>query len=114
MPPAKKATTRRTTAKPKTFDDKRKALLAKRGESRWDFDAYGRTWSVKRPNIALVGELEDAETIGAFTAYLVAHVDESERQDFIDALKNDEELDLDIIQLLAEDMQRVVYAGIPT
>lgn len=113
----KKATGARATArtKPKTFDEKRAAIIAARKTSgRYEWDAYGQTWHVKRPNIALVGELEDADSIGAFTNYLIAHIDEGQRAEFLDELLKDEELDLDIITAMTEDLQELVYSELPT
>ena len=114
-PTAKKAAGRTRTAKPKTFAEKREQIIADRKvTTRFEWEVYGRIWHLKRPNVALLGELEERDDIAGFTLYLTAHIDAAEREDFMQALAADEELDFDIITAMAEDMQSIVYSEIPT
>lgn len=105
--PAKKVAATRRTAPPR-------AKPEPTGPKRWDWDAYGQTWSVKRPNVVIASEIEDAETAGAFINYLVAHVDADQRDAFFEALTGDEDLDITGLMDMIAELQEVVYADIPT
>lgn len=108
------AATRRTTPKaaPNDFDAQRKKN--KRKAARFEWIAYGTTWTVKRPNIAVAARLEDLDTIGSFVDYLLAHIVKDQRVDFLKELEADEDLDMDVVGDMAESLQKVVYADIPT
>lgn len=103
MPPAK------TPAKVVDFDAARKRRKGKRFKWR----AYGKTWDLKRPNVAVMADLESLETTGAFINYITAHVDATQRKDFLATLAADEELDFDVLADMAKSMQEVVYADLP-
>lgn len=114
MTQAKPAATRRTT--PKVADNDFDALRRKkkRKPARFDWIAYGVTWTAKRPNIAVAARLEDLDTVGSFVNYILAHIVKDQREDFLAKLEGDEDLDLDVIADMAESLQKVVYADLPT
>lgn len=97
-----------------SFDDARKKASKGRKASHYQMTAYGKTWDLKRPNQVLIGELESSESVGAMVDYLLAHVVEAQRSDFMLALKDDEGLDITDLVTLHELMAEVVYADLPT
>ena len=113
MPPTKKAgATRTATPKLSAFDAERKKLIEKRSVSTvFEWEGYGRTWHVKRPNPALVQAMKEDES--SFMDFVLGHFVESERSEFLATLVADEDFDFDVIELLQAQIQEVVYAEIP-
>lgn len=113
------AATRRTTVRKNTdpthvdFDASRKKK-GKGGKVCGSLTAFGKTWDLKRPNIALVGELEKTEDIQSLTAYVIAHVVEAQRSDLLAAMLADEALDMEEMMILGNDVTNAVYSDIPT
>jgi hypothetical protein len=104
-------TTKKAAAKVVDFDAARK----RSGQlKRYPWKSYGRVWQVKRPNSIVLGDLEDVETVGGFINYILAHIDQSERADFVAACREDEELDEKVLAEMAESLAKVVYADLPT
>lgn len=106
--------TRRRPAGPQIVDFDAERKKRKKKAARFQWRAFGRVWSLKRPNVAVVGELEELDTVGAFVNYLLAHVDKADREEFLKALHDDEDLDFDVVAEMAESMQKVVYSDLPT
>ncbi len=112
------ATTRRTTPKkpkpidPSDFDAIRASK--KRKSVRFDWTAYGETWAVKRPNVAVAAQLEELDSIGSFINYILAHIDADQREAFLAKLAADEDLDFDVLGDMTDSLQKVVYADLPS
>ena len=104
--------TRTATPKLSAFDAERKKLIEKRSVSTvFEWEGYGRTWHVKRPNPALVQAMKEDES--SFMDFVLGHFVESERSEFLATLVADEDFDFDVIELLQAQIQEVVYAEIP-
>ncbi len=61
-----------------------------------------------------MADIEELSTVTSFVNYLVAHIIEEERLEFYDELREDEELDFDILLAMVESMGKQVYSEIPT
>lgn len=112
------AGTRRTTPRKVTsisdFEAERKKIVkARKGTKTFEWDVYDRTWHLKRPNIAFIAEQEESETIGSLVNTIVSHIVKEEREDFLKALADDEDLDFDVLGAMIGSMQKIVYAEIP-
>ncbi len=118
MPPAAKrptATKRTAAARPQTFDERRQAAIAARQETAvFEWEGYGRTWHLRRPNPALVAGLEETESVTAIINFILGYIVEDERDEFYAALAGDEALDFDILGLITTEFSEIVYAEIPT
>lgn len=116
MPAA--AATRRTTApKPNVvnFDEARKAAKkGKRKPALKPLVAFGREWTLHRPNIALVGDLIDSDRVAALGLMIAASVVKSERDEFLAAMMGEEDFDEEDLLKLAEIVNEAVFEGIPT
>ena len=115
MPAAKPATTRRTTAKKPVvvhdFDAERKRIIKARKNATAPWSCYGREWTVKRPNTAVVSELNsDEDPFGYLIQSLIASVVKDERADFLAALQADEDLDIDVVAAMTAAIAELVYA----
>lgn len=112
----KKVTPINNRPKVLSFDEKRAELIAKRGKTTevFEWDAYGRTWHIKRPNPAVASAVESAEGYAAIIDHVLAHLVEGERDEFFQVLAADDELDLDLIMLMVGEMSAIVYSEIPT
>lgn len=113
------AATRRTTARKPSdpthvdFDATRKKK-GKGGKIVGLLTAFGKDWDLKRPNIALVGELEKTDDIQSLTAYVIAHVAEAQRADLLASMLADEGLDMEEMMVLGNAVTEAVYADLPT
>lgn len=110
---AKKAPARRTaTPKLSAFDAARKKVVEKREtETVFDWEGYGRTWQVCRPNPMIVHQMSTGDA--SFTDFVLSHFVEDQRADFIAATAADPDFDFDIIELIVSEIENVVYADLP-
>jgi hypothetical protein len=127
MPPAKTVAAKKAAATKRTasqraagtavadFDAEREKIIASRKTTnRFEWEAYGRKWVLKRPNAVLLADIEELESISSFITYLAAHVVEEERLDFWETIRSDEDLEIDILTAMVESMGKLVYSEIPT
>lgn len=116
---AKKTASRRVTApRSNVFDfdaERKKIARAKKTKNQtYGIHMYGRDWKLKRPNAILTSELLESEELSGMIDYLLAHLVEGEREEFLAALRGDEDLDEEIVIRLADQLTKAVYADLPT
>lgn len=120
MPVAKKAAATKKAAarrpQPQTvvsdFDLARQKLVSKRTTTTvFEWEGFGRTWHVRRPNPALLQQMQEDKA--TFMDFVLGHFVPEERDDLLAAFAADETFDFDIIELLITEVEKVVYAEIP-
>lgn len=114
---ARKAAATKRTARPSTppmseFDKARAAAISKRTTTNvFEWEGYGRTWHVRRPNPALMAQMQAEQA--TFMDFVLGHFVEAERNEFLATLAADPEFDIDLVHLVIEQIEKVVYAEIP-
>ena len=106
MPPAKQP-----LADVVDFDlevKKRKRSVTKK------FKAFGRMWKIQQANVALLEAFEREQTLVNIFAFIVGHVDESEREDFVDAIRSSPNMDMEGMMALMRAVERAAYPDIPS
>lgn len=105
---------RRTTTAKKAevvdFDLRRKK---RKGDAK-PFRAFGREWPLKKANITALVDFEESEDLAAMFRFVVGHIDKSAREEFIDAIREDDSMDIESLLDLATLVQEAAYPDIPT
>lgn len=113
---SRRVTPRKPVAPPPSEFDKARLKLVKSrkaSETVFPWDAYGKTWHVQRPNPALVAAYGDPEFEVGLMEYLTGHLIETERVAFMKALLADPDFDLDVLGLVVNSIEEIVYPDIP-
>ena len=103
MPPAKRA-----TAKSNVVSFKPKKVKVHQ------FDAFGRLWDVKPANVTLLTDFEENESIASMLQFVVGHIVKAQREDFLVAFAQEEDMDLENMVELSKAVQQAAYPDIPT
>lgn len=93
------------------FDAARKKK--KKGQAK-NLRAFGRDWNLKQANVTYLVALEESEDFASMFQFVVAHIVEPERKDFFEAMKEDDNVDIDTMLELSRLVQEAAYPDIPT
>lgn len=78
------------------------------------FEAFGRDWKVKPANVTYLVNFEEEENLAPLYKFIIAHVVKDQREDFVEAMSDDEDLDLENLIELASKVQQAAYPNLPT
>lgn len=108
MPPAKRtAATKRTTPVPP--DD----FVVKKAKGT-TFQAFGKTWKIAPGNVVFLANMEETTDLTALLKFVLSHIDQSQREDFVGALTEADGMDIENLVALQGVIQEKAYSHIPT
>lgn len=109
------AATRRTTAAKASnvvdFDAGRKKK--RKGQTK-PLRAFGRDWPTKQANVTYLVDFEESEDFGAMFQFVIAHIVKSDRKAFVEAMREDDDIDIEAMMELSRMVQEAAYPDIPT
>lgn len=106
-------TTARTTAAKSNVVDFDASRSKKKPKTR-PLRAFGKDWTVRPANVTYLVEFEESEDFGAMFQFVVAHVVKAQRADFIQAMKEDDDVDIETMMALSQAVQEAAYPDIPS
>lgn len=107
------ATKRTTAAKSNVVDFDANRKKKRKGQSK-PLKAFGKEWTTKQANVTYLVEFEESEDFGAMFAFVVAHIAKDEREDFVAAMKEDDDIGVEEMLELSRAVQEAAYPDIPS
>jgi hypothetical protein len=108
------ATRRTTTAKASNVVDFDASRKRKRKGQTKPLRAFGREWQTKQANVTYLVDFEESEDFGAMFQFVIAHIVKSERKAFVEAMREDDDIDIETMMELSRLVQEAAYPDIPT
>lgn len=78
------------------------------------FHAFGKNWKVKRANFHWFARWEEEQTASSAFGFILAHIDKSQRDDFVEAFSADEDMDMEMTLELMAAVQEAAYPEVPS